>query len=460
MTSNRLAQRIEFVASIYLRLQYIGLSLESMRRVCLVVIAASLVPLRFVSAEETQLPFVVLGTLPGGTYSAATDVSEDGAVVVGTCDQFGKERAFLWTQSGGIQDLGLLPGMTYAQATGVSADGAVVVGCSGTGSTCRAFRWTSESGMVDLGSLGGSGWASATAVNADGTVIVGQSRTSGVGIRPRAFRWRAGEGMQELGTLPVGVDPEQYGSIATGVDGSGQVVAVTCRGVDFSGFGISRSALWNIGAGLSLLPLCSGFTDSRTGRCAADGSSILGHCFNGGPGGSSAGSVGVVYRGDGAAVRVNPLPNSSELYAYGIDARGEKVLGRGVDVRRFEYTAITWSPSSGTQVLMDEVCGAGVALNGWELHEVQACTGNAKIIVGQAEAGSALHRQGFRLVRQPALSCPGDASGDGVVDGADVGLLLSRWNAAPVSDWVDLNCDGRVDGADLGALIASWGPCQ
>lgn len=52
--------------------------------------------------------------------------------------------------------------------------------------------------------------------------------------------------------------------------------------------------------------------------------------------------------------------------------------------------------------------------------------------------------------------CPGDFNGDGVVDGADLGLMLAGWNAPGQAD---LNGDDNVDGADLGLLLAAWGEC-
>ncbi len=74
-----------------------------------------------------------------------------------------------------------------------------------------------------------------------------------------------------------------------------------------------------------------------------------------------------------------------------------------------------------------------------------------------------------------APSCPFDQAGagengdqpDGVVDGADLGALLSAWGACgAICPW-DLagggengdQPDGSVDGADLGALLAVWGVC-
>jgi len=54
---------------------------------------------------------------------------------------------------------------------------------------------------------------------------------------------------------------------------------------------------------------------------------------------------------------------------------------------------------------------------------------------------------------------PADFNGDGVVDGADLGILLSAWGTCPVDDDcpADLNGDGVVDGADLGILLSLWG---
>jgi len=47
----------------------------------------------------------------------------------------------------------------------------------------------------------------------------------------------------------------------------------------------------------------------------------------------------------------------------------------------------------------------------------------------------------------------GDLNGDGLVNGADLGILLSQWGG-PGSG--DLDGDGQVNGADLGGLLANW----
>ncbi|MCA9283986.1 MAG: hypothetical protein KDA22_02135 [Phycisphaerales bacterium] len=53
--------------------------------------------------------------------------------------------------------------------------------------------------------------------------------------------------------------------------------------------------------------------------------------------------------------------------------------------------------------------------------------------------------------------CPADLSGDGVVDGTDLGQLLGAWGSGLAG--ADLDGDGSVGGGDLGMLLAAWGAC-
>lgn len=52
--------------------------------------------------------------------------------------------------------------------------------------------------------------------------------------------------------------------------------------------------------------------------------------------------------------------------------------------------------------------------------------------------------------------CPADLNNDGVVNGADLGLLLGNWGNSGTGD---INGSGTVDGADLGVLLGNWGAC-
>ncbi|MCA9286587.1 MAG: hypothetical protein KDA22_15285 [Phycisphaerales bacterium] len=53
--------------------------------------------------------------------------------------------------------------------------------------------------------------------------------------------------------------------------------------------------------------------------------------------------------------------------------------------------------------------------------------------------------------------CFADLEPDGIVNGADLGVLLGNWGESGCGD---LNLDGTVDGADLGLLLGAWGPCN
>ena len=71
----------------------------------------------------------------------------------------------------------------------------------------------------------------------------------------------------------------------------------------------------------------------------------------------------------------------------------------------------------------------------------------------------------FTLI-QPSIPCPADFNNDGMVDGADLGVLLLHWGEEFDQwswDWpaplFDYNADGIIDGGDLGILLLQWGPC-
>ena len=55
--------------------------------------------------------------------------------------------------------------------------------------------------------------------------------------------------------------------------------------------------------------------------------------------------------------------------------------------------------------------------------------------------------------------CVGDLNVDGVVNGADLGLMLSSWGPCGANCPYDLNADGQVNGADLGLVLSAWGAC-
>jgi formylglycine-generating enzyme required for sulfatase activity len=64
------------------------------------------------------------------------------------------------------------------------------------------------------------------------------------------------------------------------------------------------------------------------------------------------------------------------------------------------------------------------------------------------------------VVHRASAQCPGDISGNGMVNGADLGLVLAAWGTDGSDEpGSDINADGLVNGADLAFVIGAFGPC-
>jgi hypothetical protein len=86
---------------------------------------------------------------------------------------------------------------------------------------------------------------------------------------------------------------------------------------------------------------------------------------------------------------------------------------------------------------------------------------DGKIVVGYSISGfdGVVFADLFVGTMTPETGIPGDLNNDGVVDGADLLILLSQWGKCDDPDDcpADLNGDGTVDGADLLILLSNWG---
>jgi len=187
-----------------------------------------------------------LGDLSGGNAGGATDVTPDGARIVGyDISPRSVYQAFRWTANEGMVGLGHLPGGAgFGHANAVSADGAVIVGTSdGTRGQRVAFRWTAGAGMEDLGAPAGPFSSSfAHDVSQDGEVIVGLAYEVG---HADAFRWTAAEGVQVLRSAPDPFSGAFMSASATNADGS--IV------VGHGGDSLSSAFLWDPDHGVRIL---------------------------------------------------------------------------------------------------------------------------------------------------------------------------------------------------------------
>lgn len=151
-------------------------------------------------------------------------------------------HAFLWTASGGMQDLGVVPGWLDSLGYGIDRSGAVV-GCDERDTGGGAFGWTTAGGMRLLQELSLTD-SCAAAVNDSGQVV-GYSLTK-AGVF-HAFLWARGAAL-DLGTLG---GPS---SRATGINDSGEVVGYS----DMPNAAVQHAFLWTQSAGMQDLTTLSG----------------------------------------------------------------------------------------------------------------------------------------------------------------------------------------------------------
>ncbi|HZW06533.1 MAG TPA: GC-type dockerin domain-anchored protein [Phycisphaerales bacterium] len=127
------------------------------------------------------------GFLPGTDRSFAASISEDGAVVVGTCRAgTGLPRGFRWTATGGMEELTPAAGQatpTMVEPVDCTADGAAIL-CRVDGDACV---WTGTQGFrsikqILLGNgldVGAWTFYSAAGISDDGAVVTGQAIDGG-----------------------------------------------------------------------------------------------------------------------------------------------------------------------------------------------------------------------------------------------------------------------------------------
>ena len=162
-----------------------------------------------------------LGTLPGGTNSAASAINAQGQVVGKSYNYQGYQHAILWLpsaaygRSAGMNDLGTLPGAAPAAASyavGINSQGQVIGSSQTATGAYHGFLWLPApayglpAGMNDLGVVAGDTYSYANGINDKGQVVV-SGTTNG-------FLWQ--NGVQ----VPITGKP-------SAINASGQIVSGT-----------------------------------------------------------------------------------------------------------------------------------------------------------------------------------------------------------------------------------------
>jgi probable HAF family extracellular repeat protein len=170
---------------------------------------------------EPKYELIDLGALPGGFFSLAESINNNGQVVGQSDNASWFSRAILFDSSGGgiNIDLGTLGGDT-SYASSINDNGQIVGGSDNASGEQHATLFDSSEGgnNIDLGLLPGGNESNASSINNNGQ-IVGYARNPAGEQRATLFD-SSGDGNNiDLGILPDGNE-----SIASSINNNGQIV--------------------------------------------------------------------------------------------------------------------------------------------------------------------------------------------------------------------------------------------
>ncbi|MFY9233023.1 MAG: hypothetical protein WAO58_01025 [Fimbriimonadaceae bacterium] len=300
------------------------------------------------SAELIVLPRVGVDPRAGAVSPVA--VSDDGNVVVGSCEPArGERQAFIWRRGIGMEIFSVPGG---SSATAISADGKVIVGEAmfSHNEPPHAFRWEDSTGIEDLGTLGGDGHA--RAISADGSIISGDG-TNIQGHR-RVFRWTRQLGMEDLGGMG-------QSSNMTSMSADGRVIA------GYNSAGNIFLPWWRTDSmGFRHLP--SDFKTAFAYTVSGDGSRIFGRCPVNGEARSGYWENGGEFQ---------PLPGLGTTPSD-VSDDGNTIVG---SVRAAPARAVRWKLPGGELEVLDEVY-RHLLPNGGRLQNARGVSADGRFIVG------------------------------------------------------------------------------
>ena len=251
-----------------------------------------------------------LGRLPGTSGHAMAGAINDRGDVVGISG----DRPFLWTASGGMRDLGLPTGAVSAVPLDVAEDGRVAGTWRDAGGTPHAFVWTAEAGMRDLPVPASMAWASAWGVNSHGQVAgTGCASPCADESLTRALVWPATGEPLDLG-LQLGVRSSQ----AIGITDQGVVAGTLQRRAG----GPWTAFTWSASAGLRELGTLPGEENSWA-HAIGEGGHVVG----------SAGSRAFVWTAQGGMRDLGMVPGA-DTTTHSAQATGVNRWGQAVGTIR------------------------------------------------------------------------------------------------------------------------------
>ncbi len=159
---------------------------------------------------------------------------------------------------------------------------------------------------------------------------------------------------------------------------------------------------------------------------------------------SSAGHLvvsGSTLNGDQSAFgifEIDPLTGNRTVIADG-------TVGTGP----WQQDVYTLAVESGGTILL--VANGGTGFDG--ILTVDPATGNRAFLSDATHGGGASFMRVFDVAVAPL---PGDANGDGIVNGQDFAQIASQWNRTGLFLVGDNNSDGIVNGQDMALVASNW----
>jgi probable HAF family extracellular repeat protein len=252
-----------------------------------------------------------------------------------------QSHAFLYTKTGGIQDLGTFGGSgDDSAAFGINTAGQVVGQAnSSPGGSDQAFLWSDATGMIDLGNLGGPSSA-ANAINASGQVAGQSDLANGF---TAGFFWTKSGGMQNIGTLSGG---QQSG--ANAINAPGEIAGWANVGSN------DDAVIWTGSGGLVNLGIDASCGATALGLNASG--EVVGWFNN--SSGCSFTSHGFSWTHSGGLTDLGVLPGAQYSFAYGINSTGQ-IVGTGDDSSS-AVVALLWT-GDGTIHDLNTLIAPGIA---------------------------------------------------------------------------------------------------
>lgn len=379
-----------------------------------------------VYAVPPQFDVIELPTL-GGAQAAAFGINDNGDVVGWSLTRDGEQHACLW-ENGAPVDLGTLGG-TQARAWAINNAGTIVgesllAGGSGPGQF-KAFI-VDGGPMAMLPGLGGS-WSVAYAINESGTAT---GIAANAQQREQMVTWTNGV-VTNLSPLTTQQRTRGYGINSEGaVAGWGYTPLA----------GPNDALLYE--PGINDIIQIGGFGQFQNAEAydVNDAGVVVGTSS---PGAGDWHAAVWYPKAITKPVIVGTLPGYELSFFFDINNGGAAVgLAQSFTLDESSH-AIYFD---GTD-LYD--------LNDFLPEDVEGFLFEARHINENGDIAATMMVDGVFRAVVLAVEAPvlGDLDGNGVVDGADLGLLLGAWDSSGPGD---LDGSGSVDGADLGLLLGAW----